>query len=1602
MLSTPQPHALIARKAAAAKQQQQPKPSGTMAVRETGAGAMHVPRGPPASVAAPQPQPFSQPLAALQTAPLVSLTEERASAILATAASEAAGVEADDLGSDSDASVDTGPMTQQQRNREMTKISNRILERLGEFEEQAESGEGSDSGDLVRLREGIIGMAGNLKKKGMMRLAFLQSAVANMSRDRADEESDGGDSDDALDPDDMLNAIQKKEGTKKAKLALVHEQMVGTLQEVARGLSERCDMADKLTASKTHQLEVDLAISREETKAVAAERDQAKAAAKKSELELSSSEGRLARQSAALEQAHGEADHMAARISSLETEITNEQRRNRDASAQAARAQQEMGELKARADAVKSKPAAADPDALSKLESANVRIGELDAALASARGDADAAQAEAAEAREMAAAVRKEFEEGQGDALDAWAQVEEAHKEGDELRAELEKAIAALDVARADASAATAEAAAAREAAASAQDSAAAAPPAAGASREPPAASDPSQPPAPQSQLPASQPPGAPPAAQPSMQAPAAAPAAETAAASRAKATASSVALRMARGARSAGSGVREEAQRRRMADQAAADATVELLRIELRLAEEEGAAAVATAEESHEAQRQAAAAVHTLQTSVWKATRSRVPAGMDEAIEAAVGTARAEWETKAQEERQQLEARLQDAVKVARVEAAEQANAAIVAAEAGGGQLGSGGVASSVGGAGVAGSVTGAVDERPLREQLEKLHKLHLEQTKAITADFETRLADARTGAMGDRIMTLVSRAADLANSDGGGPLAALLAAVEEIDVRLSEALGEALRAAQRRQLVELTEAGRVPSNALDQAVRAAWEHLWELSLTSSEGRESMLTRKRADHDEARSRVAAHVSGADDVVEAAAVAERHAAVERAEVTDGLTGYRRTVREMGDARDTLAREQALSASLRAELEAAYVSRVTAERLATQRLEELNTLGGILHKVQSDMRVEVQHSQSKAAGGAPTAADAQARYSAGDVGTSALSLREDLMETLRQARARANEESGAVELQLHERAMLETLREEVERQKAMRLSAAQATDASREVELEALREEMAAAETRQSEVLKELSIAWQRESQRGAAANEAQIEMVQAEAEKRLAAAAAAAAAAETALQIQIEQLSCAGAATLAAETEAVATKHALEIDEVTRRANSEVERVVAAQRYIAEAIWDALVTMQDHTVLVFADATVLSPGGAAAAASADHPAASLAALRALGAHGLAAAQRGAESMARRVWVVCAQAAQQLNLEPPPPLRVDSSTALPALVSAHATLLEQLLTVVRAVTQGSAMGGGISAARGGTRRAMSPQGGDHTMAISPAMDLTTEISRSVRSAAPSPTVLASRANLDARGASAVATASDTRTDEENRLLARMEARQMDATRRLEAKREAHVEQQRRSHELAMESFGTIAYSGSQFGELRSCLDSAPFNKRRPASADVSSRPVAAWPGNRPVSALAAVASTVDVVYTSAADTLMPPPPTLSSFENAPLRPFSGSHLPGGGNVPALAIPVGGTRRDPSTPTPTFNRRQATSSQPQSRVLAQRNRPASAAEMKRPSPGGAVSMLVGKVPPPDAALKRPQSAAALLSGTLTISTKQATAPSRQPRS
>ena len=85
-------------------------------------------------------------------------------------------------------------------------------------------------------------MAGSLKRKALMRVAFLQSAHQNMAKNRErntqdDDSDDDGDADREItevDPDALIRDVQKIEKKKKAQLAFVHQKATGMLQEAVR------------------------------------------------------------------------------------------------------------------------------------------------------------------------------------------------------------------------------------------------------------------------------------------------------------------------------------------------------------------------------------------------------------------------------------------------------------------------------------------------------------------------------------------------------------------------------------------------------------------------------------------------------------------------------------------------------------------------------------------------------------------------------------------------------------------------------------------------------------------------------------------------------------------------------------------------------------------------------------------------------------------------------------------------------------------------------------------------------------------------------------------------------------------------------------------------------------------------------------------------------------------------------------------------------------------------------------------------------------------------------------------------------------------------
>ncbi|KOO26466.1 hypothetical protein Ctob_011816 [Chrysochromulina tobinii] len=385
--------------------------------------------------------------------------------------------------------------------------------------------------------------------------------------------------------------------------------------------------------------------------------------------------------------------------------------------------------------------------------------------------------------------------------------------------------------------------------------------------------------------------------------------------------------------------------------------------------------------------------------------------------------------------------------------------------------------------------------------EKLEAMAAEHLEAMEAMAAGFEAKLAQARASAgagLPEQLAAqLAARVQEIeAERAAPGPLCALVQAASEVlSPRVGAVLSEALHSAQQRQLIELTAAtseGK-DSKVLDDAVTVAWNHLWALSLSPAEGREHALAAMQAEHEAARARVGQHVG------QEAELGRRKSARERAEEEDGFSGFRRSLRELIALHDRLAHEEATNAALRRDLEAACLATDAAERrfseqehslvqlrTAVVRLTELSAaldlelrqqkqacaeLEQSLARAAHELRLEKEHAEAAAERHAESVAELEARLTGGRGGRS---RRFGSAEHVS-----APPSAADFELQVHERAQLETLREEVERQKAMRLAAATGgPDAGlAEARLEALRAELAGAEAAHEAVVAELTAAF---------------------------------------------------------------------------------------------------------------------------------------------------------------------------------------------------------------------------------------------------------------------------------------------------------------------------------------------------------------------------------------------------------------------------------------------------------------------------------------------------------------------------------------------
>ena len=646
---------------------------------------------------------------------------------------------------------------------------------------------------------------------------------------------------------------------------------------------------------------------------------------------------------------------------------------------------------------------------------------------------------------------------------------------------------------------------------------------------------------------------------------------------------------------------------------------------------------------------------------------------------------------------------------------------------------------------------------------------------------------------------------------------------------------------------------------HVLTTAPLAPLPHRWALSLSPAEGRELALAAMQAEHEAARARVAQHVG------QEAELDRRKSARERAEEEDGFSGFRRSLRELIALHDRLAHEEATNAALRRDLEAACLATDAAERRFSEqehslvqlrttvvRLTELSAdldlelrqqkqacaeLEQSLTRAAHELRLEKEHAEAAAARHAESVAELEGRLTGGRAGRS---RRFGSAEHVSSPPSVAD-----FELQVHERAQLETLREEVERQKAMRLAAATGgPDAgAAEARLEALRAELAGAEAAHEAVVAELTAAWHADILRwGEAA--ARREAAEAAAE---AAAAAEAEAFITSAEkgtawLEMDPDPDADAAHGARrvgpssqrerQLEAQRRRHEGALSELRRLHALESARAASAANLVAEGLWEGLGASREQYTRAFAKlppaAPELPPGVAA-------PEATLAAWRALSAQSSRMAQLAVEAMARRAALFCRQASSLIGIHEPAAATTllanrsggaaEVPTALPALSAMHATALEHMLTSMRTLPPPP------------PRRPSSPcrpsspagaEGGGP--AIAGAVSAPDLLSRAIQSVQPHrPTIFlpGMRASTDAAPPP---------------VLNAMAQRQMEAARKAEAKRQALVELRRVQHEKAMEAFATVVYTPEGFGELRSCLDPAPGRRPRSAAAAVR-RPVA---------------------------------------------------------------------------------------------------------------------------------------------------------------
>ena len=320
------------------------------------------------------------------------------------------------------------------------------------------------------------------------------------------------------------------------------------------------------------------------------------------------------------------------------------------------------------------------------------------------------------------------------------------------------------------------------------------------------------------------------------------------------------------------------------------------------------------------------------------------------------------------------------------------------------------------------------------MEEKFHELHQMQLRQTEAMQAEFDAALAAARAGGLGETAVRVQLRVEQLlASVPQPGGLAALLEALREIDARFAEAIECALRDAKAQQLEAWVQTLQQPLSALDEAMIAAWEQLWGMALAAGGEREAMMLQMRREAHERRRREEEEAERARLAQMEADEASRRLADTMLEGAEGVSGFRgfRAQAATEALEQRLRNEQATSASLRHQLQAAAGGSAGASQAAARARADADELRAALRAALDDL---------------------------------------------------AAAQGGSVqELLARERALVASLREEVARQRAMRMGGmADKTAAALQAEVESLQAQLARQEGAAAVARDELLGAWQEE------------------------------------------------------------------------------------------------------------------------------------------------------------------------------------------------------------------------------------------------------------------------------------------------------------------------------------------------------------------------------------------------------------------------------------------------------------------------------------------------------------------------------------------